>query len=414
MNTLRAFQTALRSLTANWGRSLLTILGIVIGVAAIVLVMALGQGAQELILQEVRGVGANFIDITPGRQSGNMTDMYSTLYSDSIKDRDVKALLNKSNVPGLSSVSPALVLPSAVSYLDAVYRPVVMGWTTKELEEMIGIAPAEGELISEEDITQRAKIVVIGSRVREKLFGESDAVGKLVTIKGQKVRVVGVMPPYGSVLGMNLDDLAILPYSTVQKDFLGWDYYQELHARATDGVDVEQVAEDIRATLRESHNITDPSKDDFTVMTQKDITKRISTVTQVLTIFLVMVASISLVVGGIGIMNIMLVSVTERTREIGLRKAVGAQNKDIMQQFLLEAVMLTVSGGAIGTSIAIGISFLVAVIARQQFKLDWPFQIPVSALIIGLGMAAVVGIAFGLYPARQAARKSPIDALRYE
>jgi ABC-type antimicrobial peptide transport system permease subunit len=279
---------------------------------------------------------------------------------------------------------------------------------------MFQITPAEGTFFTEEDIIQRSKIAVIGSRVREKIFGQSDALGEYIKVQGQNMRVVGVLPKRGQVSAFNIDEIVLLPYSTAQKDILGIDHFFEVFIRVKDGADVDLAASDIRATLRELHNISDPAKDDFFVLTQKDIVDRLSTITQALTIFLAMIASISLVVGGIGIMNIMLVSVTERTREIGLRKALGATNSDIMRQFLIEAVILTISGGAIGTIIGVSLAFIISEVLKTQFNLAWPFQLPLSAIILGVGMAGIVGLIFGIYPARKAADKDPIEALRYE
>jgi len=414
MDYLTIVRTAFHSLRTNLTRSLLTILGIVIGVMAIVLVVSLGQGAQGLILDQVKGVGANTIILRPGRAPSGPTDAAESILSDSIKEREIKALEKPENVSGILAVDPAVMVTGPVTYQDVSYRPTTLGWTATAIEEMFQIVPEEGSFFTEEDIAQRSKVAVIGSRVREKLFGQSDAVGEYIKIKGQNTRVVGVLPKRGQVSAFNIDEIVLLPYSTAQKDILGINYFQEIFIRVKDGADVDLAASDITATLRELHNISDPEKDDFFVMTQKDIVDRLSTVTQALTVFLAMIASISLVVGGIGIMNIMLVSVTERTREIGLRKALGATNSDIMRQFLLEAVILTVSGGASGTIIGIGLSFIISEILKTQFKLAWPFHLPLSAIILGIGMAGVVGLIFGIYPARKAADKDPIEALRYE
>jgi len=414
MDFLTITKTAFHSLRTNLARSLLTILGIIIGVMAIVLVVALGQGAQGLILDQVKGVGANTIILRPGRQPTGPDSAAETILSDSIKQREIDALKNTVNVPDTESVDPAVLVTGPVQYQENTYRPMVLGWTADALTTMFQISPSEGTLFSSDDILQRSKVAVIGSKVREKLFGSSDAIGEFIKIRGQNIRVLGVLPARGQVSAFNVDDLILLPYSTAQKDILGINYFNEIFIRVKDGADVDLAASDIKATLRDMHNITDPEKDDFFVMTQKDIVDRLSTVTQALTIFLAMIASISLVVGGIGIMNIMLVSVTERTREIGLRKALGATNSDILRQFLLEAVILTVSGGASGTLLGISLAFVAAIVLKSQFNLAWPFVMPLSAIILGVGMAGVVGLLFGIYPARKAARKDPIEALRYE
>ena len=404
---------SIKALRDHLGRSLLTILGVIIGVMAIVLVVALGQNAQTLILSQIETIGGNSIIIRPGRQPEGPNDFTETLFSDSLKDADIEALKKTVNVPNLNSVAPAVIVPGSVTYREAVFRPMILGWTASALAEMFNLVPEEGFLFGEEDIKQKAKVAVIGSRVRQELFGESRALGEFISIKGQKLRVVAVMPPVGQISAFNVDELIILPYSTAQSNILGINHFHEVIAQADPSANVEQVASDIRATLREQHGLQDSEKDDFFVMTQSDIKARVSAVTSSLTIFLVAIAAISLLVSGIGIMNIMLVSVTERTQEIGLRKAVGATNKDIMQQFIFESVILTLSGGTAGTAGAIGISLLVVVIGRQ-FNLEWPFSMPWSAIALGLGTAALTGLVFGLYPARKAALKDPIESLRYE
>ncbi|MDO8512070.1 MAG: ABC transporter permease [bacterium] len=414
MDIITITKTAFHSLRTNLARSLLTILGIIIGVMAIVLVVALGQGAQGLILDQVKGFGGNIIMLHPGRQPTNPNQATETVLSNSIKQREIDALRNPINVPDVASVDPSVLVTGAVTYQENSYRPTILGWTSSALTEMFQISPSEGTIFSDDDILQRNKVAVIGATVREKLFGQSDAVGKFIKIRDQNIRVIGVLPNLGQVSVFNVDELVLLPYSTAQKDILGINFFHTVFVSIKDGANVDLAASDIKTTLRDMHNIIDPEKDDFYAMTQKDVVNRLSTITQALTVFLAMIASISLVVGGIGIMNIMLVSVTERTREIGLRKALGATNSDILRQFLLEAVILTVSGGASGTILGISLAFITSVVLKARFGLAWPFQLPLSAIILGVGMAGVVGLVFGIYPARKAARKDPIEALRYE
>lgn len=414
MNLLSTLKTADRALRANWGRSLLTILGIIIGVMAIVLVIALGQGAQDLILNQVQSIGANTIILRPGRQPTQPSDAAETLLTDSLKQKDLDALLKPINVPDLEAADPAVLVPGAISYQNSVYRATVLGWTPNALGEVFNVYPDQGSFFTQDDVRSYAKVIVIGSKVKKELFGDSDALGEFVTVHGQKLQVVGILPEKGQVSAFNVDDIGLIPYTTAQKTLLGIDYFHEIFIRATPNADVDQVAADITATLRENHNITDPSKDDFFVVTQKTIVATVSSVTQVLTIFLVSIASISLMVGGIGIMNIMLVSVTERTQEIGLRKAVGATNQNILLQFMIEALMLTFAGGVIGTGIAITIAALVSYIAQAYFNLAWPFTLPLGAIVLGVGVSTTIGLVFGLYPARKAANKDPIEALRFE
>lgn len=414
MNTFTAFKTATASLRANVGRSALTILGIVIGIVAIVLVVSLGQGAKQLIIGEVESIGANTVVVRPGRQPEGPTDVAESLLGDSIKTRDVEALERKDNVPGILSVAPAILVPGAVTYQENIYRPLVLGWTANALSDIYNIFPEEGSFFTADDIRQRAKVAVLGGKVKDELFGESDALGQFIKVKGHNMRIVGVLPTSGQVSSFNLDEMVLLPYTTAQKTILSIDHFHEVIIRTEMEADPDVVAADIRATLREMHDISGKEKDDFFVLTQQDILERLNTVTQILTIFLVSIASISLVVGGVGIMNIMLVSVTERTREIGLRKAVGATNEDISRQFLLEAIILTLSGGVIGTGLALALNLLITVVLRTQFNFAWPLYLPLGAIALGVGMATTIGLMFGIYPARQAAKKDPIEALRYE
>ncbi len=414
MKTLDLLVTATGSLRTNFGRSFLTMLGIIIGVAAIVLVVALGQGAQSIILAQVQGVGANTIVVRPGREPEGPSDFADTILSDSLKKRDVDALRQSRNVPNVSQVEPAVAVGGSVAYQKNVYRPTILGWSGEAIASILQIEPSEGGFFTIDDIRSQARVAVIGDRVRQELFDTEPAVGQSIKVKDVNFRVVGVLPKSGQVSLFNPDELVVVPYSTAQTYLLGIDYFHEILISASDPTLVDQVADDIRATLRERHRIDDPSKDDFFVTTQQDIVERLSTVTQVLTVFLAAIAAIALVVGGVGIMNIMLVSVTERTREIGLRKALGATNQDVLQQFLFEALFLTIIGGAIGTGIAVSITVVVSIVATRVFSIEWPFALPLGAIGLGIGMAAVVGLLFGLYPALQAARKSPMEALRSE
>jgi len=223
-----------------------------------------------------------------------------------------------------------------------------------------------------------------------------------------------VLPPKGQSAFFNVDEVVIVPYTTAQTYVLGIDYYNEVMVRVTDPDVVDESVYDITATLRERHNITDPTKDDFFVVTQQGVVDQISVILNILTLFLSSVVAISLVVGGIGVMNIMLVSVTERTREIGLRKALGAHNRDILLQFLIEAVLLTGAGGVIGIILGTALSYLAGIGVAQALSVSWEFAFPYMAAIEGVGVSALVGVVFGIYPARKASKKSPIEALRYE
>jgi len=407
-----SFQTALTGLQANKSRSALTILGIVIGVAAIIMVMSVGQGAENLILGQIQGLGSRTIIIEPGREQTGPS-AFTSILSDSLKERDVEALRKKSNVPDLVDLTPVVLVPGSVQYLGETTGATTIG-ASDIVADILEIYPAEGFFFSQDDINAQASVAVIGSKIKDELFGLSEAIGEKIRIKNRNFRIVGVLPAKGQVTLFNVDEIVVIPYTTAQKYLLGQDHYNTIIARVSSEGAIPSAVRDIELTLRASHNIDDPDKDDFHVTTQADAAERVQMITGILSLLLVSVAAISLVVGGIGIMNIMLVSVSERTREIGLRKAIGATEKDIMTQFLLEAVMLTSLGGIVGIILGAAFSYLASLVLSRIVALGWTFTFPISAAAIGLGVAGIVGLVFGLYPAREASKKSPMEALRYE
>ena len=412
MKLIYSFKTALRGLETNKSRSMLTILGIVIGITAIILVMSLGQGAEGLILGQIQGLGSRTIVIIPGREPKGPTDA-AQMFSDSLKEKDFEALKKKENVPTLAKIMPVVFGGESSAYHNETYRLTIFG-ATDLIMSIFDLAPAEGVFFTDEDIRGRADAVVIGSKVKDELFGPEEALGKKIKIKNRTFTIVGILPKKGQVSFFNFDEIAIVPYTTAQQFIFGIKHFHRFIVEAESESAIDRTVRDIQATLRNSHDITDPAKDDFFVQTQADLANRLGAITSILTLFLVSVAAISLLVGGIGIMNIMLVSVTERTREIGLRKAIGATNSDILFQFLLEAVLLTAIGGVIGVLLGAFLSFAGSKILSSVLASAWPFTFPVFAAILGVGVSAAIGLIFGIYPARQAAKKSPIEALRYE
>ncbi len=412
MKLQHTLNTSIVGLQTNKSRSALTILGIVIGIMAIMIVVSLGQGAQNLILGQIQSIGAKTIGVVPGRQPTGPTDFIST-FTDSLKEKDLQDLQKKSNVPYVDKIMPIVFGSTAVTYGNKVYRPTIYGLNSY-YEEIYNISMASGRNFSEDDVKANADVVVLGSKVATKLFDTMDPVGQKVKIKNKTFRVIGLMSQKGQSSFLNFDDVVIIPYTTAQQSIFGIKYFNRLAVEADSEAHVADTVRDITLTLRANHNITDPTKDDFFIQTQADALNTVKTITDVLTLFLAAVAAISLLVGGIGIMNIMLVSVTERTREIGLRKALGATNRDILTQFLLEAVVLTGVGGIIGITLGTTFSFLISFGLSQYANVEWSFSFPIDAAILGLVVSTVIGLVFGLYPARQAARKSPIEALRYE
>ncbi len=405
---------ALNSLKINRSRSLLTVLGILIGITAIIMMMAIGRSAENLILGEIGGLGAETVVVRPGREPSGPTDIADTLFNDSLKEAELNLISQKTNVPDAVEFAPIVIVPGSVSYEGETYRPTILGGSAEFLGESFKAFPETGILFGETEIRDRASVAVIGQKVKKELFGEGDALGKSIKIKDRKFRIVGIFKEKGQVAFFNIDELVVIPYSTAQLYILGINHFHEIIVKAAGPEYVDRVVEDLERTLREAHNIDDPERDDFFVVTQQALAQQIQTIIGALTAFLSSVVAIALVVGGVGVMNIMLVSITERTREIGLRKAVGATSKDIMQQFLLESVFLTLIGGVLGILLGGVLSYLISFVLSRLLTSAWTFTFPISAVFLGLGVTGAVGLIFGIYPARSAAKKHPTEALRYE
>lgn len=414
------FKASLRELKVNKLRSFLTILGIIIGIWAVVTVMSLGIGVQNSILNQIASLGSNNIFIEPGPWSEKIERR--SIVESMIEKTEIKTLTFEDaeairKLPEIEAVAPFVIGIERIVYKDKSKKITFLGTTPDALK----IADTEiilGDNLTKEDVKLLAKKIVLGYKVRKDLFGEEDPIGKIVRIKKNNFRVVGVVEERGMQAFMNLDEQIYLPITTAQKNLLGENHVRWIIAKTKSEDLIDGAVEEIRLLLRERHRIKnptgDPSKDDFKVISQKETAKILGNITGIFTLFLTSLATISLIVGGIGIMNIMLVSVKERTREIGLRKAIGATKKDILIQFLLESAFLTLIGGIIGIILGVSSSYLGGVIFKKSLLIKWKFFISFKAIILGFLIAILIGLIFGLYPAKKAADLSPIEALRYE
>lgn len=414
MQFFDSIKTASRALKHSRTRSLLTMLGIVIGIASVIILMSVGSSAQQLILNQVQGVGSNLVFVIPGATHGSRFASPPSVQGVIVKTlvkRDVDALKRE---PTIERVSAEVRGQAKIVYGNNDTTVTYEG-TTEDFFTIRKFATDNGSVFTKSDVDSINHVAVLGSEIAHTLFGEKNPVGKSVRLKDMTFRVIGVLEQKGlGPFGVDQDNLVLIPLSTAQKQLLGIDFYNVITIQASDAYNIDFTTERITAVLRQNHRVTSPDKDDFTIRTQEDALSLLGNITSIMTVFLTSIAAISLIVGGIGIMNIMLVSVIERTKEIGLRKAVGATNADILQQFLLEAIMLTFAGGLVG--ILIGSFFVVVLyfILIQLLPSGWSFSLPASAIILAVSVSTFTGLVFGIYPARQASRKSPIEALRYE
>ncbi len=414
MKFFDSLKTATRGVKHAKMRSFLTMLGIIIGIASVIVLMSIGQSVQEYILDQVNSLGSNLIYIIPGGSTGSRFSVPAAAQGVVIKtlvERDVDALRRE---PGIVSVA-AIVRGQTRAIYENNDSSITWQGTSPELFAINKLTLSQGAAFTSADADAYNHVAVIGSALAKTLFGERSPLDKSIRLKDMSFRVVGVLEPKGvGPGGIDQDTMVLVPLTVGQKQLLGISYYQFIVIQAADTYDSEFIRARAVSILRQNHSITDPARDDFTIRTQEDAITTLSSITSVLTIFLTAIAAISLVVGGIGIMNIMLVSVIERTREIGLRKAVGATNRDIVQQFLGEAIILTFAGGVggilLGSVITIGIYFALT----QFLTTGWVFALPLSAIFLAVGVSVFTGLVFGIYPARQASLKSPIEALRYE
>ncbi|MBD3270094.1 FtsX-like permease family protein [Candidatus Peregrinibacteria bacterium] len=412
MNRIIKFvRIAFVSLTENKTQAFLTMLGIIIGIAAVIMVLSIGRGAEKLILSSVESFGNRSIFVQPG--GGEQGGPPSPTAIDKVKYRDYLAM---QDLDYLEDVAPILVYSVAITYGSQNQNTRVVGSNEYYLSAL-NSGVDEGRNISQNDLDLSRRVVLMGYKVADDLFADRDPIGQKIKINGKTFEVIGIMEEQGTRFFQDFDKRIVIPITTMRTQIFGVDYVMSVLANVKEGYPIEEAIDQTRFFIRKRHSIynpqDDPLKDDFRVVSQVDAAQTFQGIADVLTYSLVVVAAISLLVGGIGIMNIMYVSVTERTREIGLRKAVGATAKDVMLQFLIEAIVITFVAGFIGISTGVGMSFLISLILTE-FVDSWEFIITLESVLAAFFVSVSIGMIFGVYPARKASRMDPIEALRLE
>ena len=408
MHLTNLFKIALRAIATNKLRSFLTMLGIIIGVAAVIAMIAIGEGSKQSIQSNIASMGSNMISIRPGADRGHGGARQDASAMETLKLKDYELLEAEAKL--IKAISPTISSGGQCIYGNN-NAPSSMYGVSLGYMEIRQLKIEAGDMFTEEDIRTNAKVCVIGKTVADNLFTKGeDPVGRIIRFKSIPFRVVGVLKSKGyNTFGMDQDDLILAPYTTVMKRIMAITYLNSISASAVTEEQTEEAIAELTTLLRQSHKLREGiDEDNFTINSQKEMMEMISSTSDVMTTLLLCVACISLIVGGIGIMNIMYVSVTERTKEIGLRMSVGARGIDILAQFLIEAIFLSITGGVIGVAFGILISNAVASIAQ------WPVSIQPWSIMLSFAVCTFTGIFFGWYPAKKAANLDPIEALRYE
>ncbi|WP_302305111.1 ABC transporter permease [Culturomica massiliensis] len=406
MNFTNLFRIALKALGNNKMRGFLTMLGIIIGVASVITMLAIGQGSKRSIKAQISEMGSNMIMIHPG------ADMRGGVRQDpaamqSLKLEDYKAIVNETCY--VAACSPS-VSSSGQTIFGANNYPTSIYGVTPDYLDIRKYSIAEGDMFGEQDIVSSAKVCVVGKTIVENLFNNGEnPIGKIIRFGKIPFRIIGVLTSKGyNTMGMDQDDLILAPYTTIQKRVLAITHLQSIFCSALSEGQTEDAEEEISSILRRNHRLRDTDDDDFNIRSQQELSSMMNSTSDMMTVLLACIAGISLLVGGIGIMNIMYVSVTERTREIGLRMSIGAKGRDILAQFLIEAILISVTGGLIGVVFGIGASWTVKLFA------GWPVYVEWYSVILSFVVCTVTGIFFGWYPAQKASGLDPIEAIRYE
>jgi len=404
-----------KNLMATKFRSFLTILGVVIGVASVIIIMAVGRSAQALIIDQIQGIGSNLVVILPGASSedGPPASIFGIAVTTLTYD-DLQAIRNSRRLPEIEDGAGYVAGSIAVDYRDENVNASLTGTTASYLV-VEGTEIEQGRFFNEEEEVNLSRVVVLGNQVAKDIFGEENPLNKRVKIRDQNFQIIGVLEERGtSGFGaQSQDDSVFMPLKTAQKNILGINHLGFVRFKIKSPELINSAKAGITIILRDRHGIKDPSNDDFSVRDQASALEIITTVTNALRYFLLAIGSISLIVGGVGIMNIMLVAVSQRIREVGLRKAVGAKNEDILYQFIIESATVSSVGGVIGIVFGVLISFLIAIVV-QALGYEWPLLISPLSILIAVIISISIGIIFGSYPARKASKVSPMEALRYE
>ncbi len=405
MRASNLIKVASKSIIKNKMRTLLTMLGIIIGVGAVIVMVAVGDGAKSQIERQIQNLGTNMLVVTPGTSSSGGVSRGAGSFN-RLKLKDAEKLKNESMY--LSAVSPVVSTftqavggkgnwRTRINGVDVDY-PLIRDWRV-----------ASGSFFTAADVRQGKKVAVIGATVAEKLFGDDDPVGETIRVRRVPITVIGVLQPKGQTAeGTDQDDVILAPYTTVGSRLSRWNYVSQILASTSSPGDIPAAQAEVTAIIQESHGLASWEDNDFEVKNQSELTEAAAGTTEVMTLLLAAIAGISLLVGGIGIMNIMLVSVTERTREIGIRMAIGARGRDVLTQFLIESVVMSILGGAVGVAVGFGGAWLLGDL------MGWSTVVNGETVAIAIIFSGAVGIFFGFYPAKKAASLNPIEALRYE
>ncbi len=408
---LENIKIAFQSLGSNRLRAFLTMLGIIIGVGAVIAMMSIGSGAQQSVIQSVQDIGSNLIIVTPGneerQQQGGPQAMFGgSADKMSLKIDDIKEL-DKQSTTLIGSI-PIIISSSVITYQNKSTRASIYA-SSEKAKEIYNIEIEDGKFYTESDVSNSANVALVGKTIMDTLFKDTDPIGKIVKVDGKNFTIIGTTKPKGTdQFGNDQDNVVSIPITTAQNRLYGIDYLNMILAQAKDNVDSDKAIKETEKIIRRAHRLGKDELNDFTVNSQTQILDMVGTITGIFTVVISSIAGISLLVGGIGIMNIMLVSVTERTREIGIRKAVGAKNRDILVQFLIESTVLSISGGILGILFAVAVTIVLAKFTVLQTNITG------TSILLAISFSTVIGLFFGIYPAMRAARLNPIEALRYE